>query len=506
MLEEKIDLKELKKLLSPLSLLYVEDNLPLQEKAASFFEKLFGSIFKANNGEEGLALFKEHRPHLVITDIQMPLMNGLEMAQALREIDPNVKIIITSAYDEKEYLLKTISLGLDGYLIKPLKVEELSSTLFHLASKMAEERSKNLFHNYLYSIFNNQNNLIVMLKNETVMLANDHALHFFNAPSLKEFKEGFKLFDTWVQPHDTFLYHREDDPFTLLERVKKGIDKLYNIKIADASGDPHHFILKLTHISEQENLYILSLTDITELNLLALYDKNALEHDKAMKDQKTIYSLLRAAKEAGAVIKVYNYYKGLVICNNAVLSQVTKEGSVLKTALNQLRSIRHEQKIVLNCELFPYDLYSNTIVDINFYAQSVEIGRCEMLKTTPSERKSLILEPHPKHKLSLFYNQRLFETKTHIINISLEALKMGMEYLPSGMKEGDDVVLDMVFSDGAKPIIVNTKATIYRIITLDKNFQVVAKFQLSSPQTKIIIDYLSSRQMQLIREFKGLSL
>jgi len=53
MAEEKVDLKELKKLLSPLSLLYVEDNTLLQEKASSFFEKLFGTVYRANDGKSG---------------------------------------------------------------------------------------------------------------------------------------------------------------------------------------------------------------------------------------------------------------------------------------------------------------------------------------------------------------------------------------------------------------------------------------------------------------------
>lgn len=91
MAEEKVDLKELKKLLSPLALLYVEDNAMLQEKASSFFEKLFGVVHRANDGVRGLELFKEHRPSIVITDIQMPLMDGLSMAQAIRALDTNSK-------------------------------------------------------------------------------------------------------------------------------------------------------------------------------------------------------------------------------------------------------------------------------------------------------------------------------------------------------------------------------------------------------------------------------
>jgi CheY-like chemotaxis protein len=504
MAEEKVDLKELKKLLTPLSLLYVEDNAMLQEKASSFFEKLFGSVYRDNDGQKGVELFKEHRPSIVITDIQMPLLDGLSMAQEIRAIDPNSKIIVTSAYDEKSYLLKTIELGLNGYLVKPLKVEDLSALLYTIASHMSEERNKTIFHNYLYSIFNNQDNLLMMLKNDNVILANEHTLSFFQCASLLAFKEKFKSLDTLLLPHDSFLYRRANSSISCLEYAKGAIDKLYNVKMVDQNAEPHHFILKLTHISDGENFYILSLTDITQLNLLSLYDKNSLEHDKALQDQKTIYNLLEAAREGGAVLKLYNFYKGLTICNNAILSRVTKESFTCKTSIMQQKAAQIEQKIIINCELFPYDLQSLEIKEINFRFQTIEVGACKMLKTTPVERKHLILEPDAKHNVSLFYHKHRFNTKMSIINISLESSRLCMEYLPAGFKEKDEITLDMVFNDESKPYIINTKATVYKIIPVDKAFHVVAKLSLGSEMHKTLTDYLASRQMKLVREFKGL--
>jgi len=506
MAEEKVDLKELKKLLSPLALLYVEDNAMLQEKASSFFEKLFGVVHRANDGVRGLELFKEHRPSIVITDIQMPLMDGLSMAQAIRALDTNSKIIVTSAYDDKSYLLKTIELGLNGYLVKPLKVEELSALLYTMASQMSEERNKTIFHNYLYSIFNNQDNLLMMLKNDNVILANEHTLSFFQCTSLGALKEKFKSLDTLLLPHDSFLYRRANSSISCLEYVKGNIDKLYNVKIVDQNAEPHHFILKLTHISDGENFYILSLTDITQLNLLSLYDKDSLEHDKALQDQQTIYNLLEAAREGGAVLKLYNFYKGLTICNNGVLSRVTKESFTCKTSIMQQKAAQIEQKIIINCELFPYDMQSLEIKEINFRFQTIEVGACKMLKTTPVERKYLILEPDTKHSVSLFYHRHRFNTKMSVINISVESSRLFMEYLPAGFKEKDEITLDMVFNDEIKPYIINTKAIVFKIIPVEKAFHVVAKLVLGSETHKTLIDYLASRQMKLVREFKGLLL
>lgn len=503
MMKESIDLKELKKNLAPFSLLYVEDNTELQEKAATFFGRLFTTMYRANNGEEGLRIFKAHKPSIVITDIQMPIKTGLEMAHDIHEIEPQTKIIVTSAYDEKEYLLKGISLGISGYLVKPLKAEEITSLLWEIAHTLNEERNKNLFNTYLYSIFNNQQSLLIMLKGENVALANEQALSFFETKSLKDFREKFKLFDTYLLRHDSFLYYQADGR-SCLERVKQDIDRLYNVKITDKTHTPHHFILRLTAISDTEELYILSLTDISELNLLALYDKNALDHDIILKDEKTVTSLLQAAKEAGAVIKVYNFYKGLVVSNNAVITYSNRDLTAFKTSLLQQKAIQYEKKVIFNSELFPYDIQSDDIKEVYFHNQTVDVGKCTMLKTTPVERKYLILEPHSKHKVNLFYDNHHFNSPIKLINISIESARISLEYLPAGFKIGDDIVLDMVFSDGIKPIIINTKAKVYKLFSIEKTYNVVANFILTSVTHKLLIDYMASRQMQLVREFKGL--
>jgi len=505
MAELSVDIKELKKLLNHCTLLYVEDNAGLRAKAATLFQKIFPTVYEAQDGQVALELFHKHTPDFVITDIQMPHLNGIELSKEIKKIKPKTKLLITTAFDDKEYLLQSIELKVDGYLIKPMQINKITELLYKIAKEVHEEQQKQIYNNYLYSIFNHQDNLIIMLKDDNVVLVNDHVLEFFDAKSTAEFKDKFKNFTSILEPHDTFLYpySTQDD---CLAQVKKDIDKLYNIKVLAKDGSPHHFILKLTHISDKENFYILSLTDITELNLLALYDKNSLEHDNAMKDEKTIYSLLKAAKESGAIIKLYNFYKGLTVCNNGVIAETTKGGSVIKTSALQLKAAQHEKKMILNCEIFPYDLQTDRIIDISFSTQAIEIGKCKMLKTTPSQRKYLILEPDPTHTVTLFYNKRKFDTEATVINISKESAKIRLKYLPAGLKEKDSLILDMVFSDDVKPYIINTNSIILKIIPIEKEFYLICVFDLKPSIQKILISYLASRQMKLVKEFKGLQI
>lgn len=201
-----VDIKELQKLLSKSTLLYVEDNLGLKEKASHLFKKLFPRVIEAKDGQEGLELFKTHRPDFVITDIQMPHLNGIQMAQEIRKIDNDTKIIITSAFDEKEYLLQSIEIKVDGYLVKPIQVDKITQVLYDIAKVFHEEKQKEVFNSYLHSIFNHQENLIIMFKERNAVLANDHVLKFFDCKSIAEFRKVFETFNALFLPHDSFLY------------------------------------------------------------------------------------------------------------------------------------------------------------------------------------------------------------------------------------------------------------------------------------------------------------
>lgn len=120
-------MKDIKKqnLFKKYTILYAEDNKEISEEIAFFLEPQFKEFYIAYNGVEGLELFEQHKPDIIITDIQMPKMNGIDMIEKIREFDNDVSIIITTAFNESHYLLKAIELQVDGYLMKPLNMKEL---------------------------------------------------------------------------------------------------------------------------------------------------------------------------------------------------------------------------------------------------------------------------------------------------------------------------------------------------------------------------------------------
>lgn len=113
--------------LNSLVLLYVEDDFDIRRSTHNVFKKFFKEILIASDGKEGLALFEEyqHKIDLVLTDINMPIMNGIEMSRRIKQKNPNIPIVITTAYSDKNYLMDAITIGISEYAIKPITVQDL---------------------------------------------------------------------------------------------------------------------------------------------------------------------------------------------------------------------------------------------------------------------------------------------------------------------------------------------------------------------------------------------
>lgn len=108
-----------------ISILYVEDEPSTREEVLIFLQRRVREVFAAVNGSEGLALFQERRPDVVITDIRMPVMDGLEMTKQIKAIDCDAKIIVITAHSDASFMMNAIEIGVDHYVMKPVVTERL---------------------------------------------------------------------------------------------------------------------------------------------------------------------------------------------------------------------------------------------------------------------------------------------------------------------------------------------------------------------------------------------
>ena len=112
--------KDKREILKTISVLYVEDDKDIQRQLSLFLKAKVGVLYTAFDGREGVESYKKNRPDIIITDIRMPVMDGLEMAGIIREIDRNIPIIITTAFSESEYFLKSKDLEINEFVLKPI--------------------------------------------------------------------------------------------------------------------------------------------------------------------------------------------------------------------------------------------------------------------------------------------------------------------------------------------------------------------------------------------------
>lgn len=143
-----------------IKILYVEDDEIARENGIEYLENYFEHIYEASNGLEGLAMFDKHKPDIVITDIEMPKMNGLEFVRKIREINKNTKVIITTAFSDKEYLLAAIELQLVKYLIKPINEKNLEEAL-QICIENIDENSSNIIQISSNTVFDSYNKTLV---------------------------------------------------------------------------------------------------------------------------------------------------------------------------------------------------------------------------------------------------------------------------------------------------------------------------------------------------------
>lgn len=147
-----------------LKLLYVEDVAAIREATLSVLSNFFDTIFVGVDGQDGLECYQAHAHEidLILTDITMPRKNGIEMIEAIRELSQNIPILVISAHTEFRYFVQTIESGVDGYLIKPLKLEQLIKILSKTVVKihLAKEHAKNLLLLKQYESITNKSSII----------------------------------------------------------------------------------------------------------------------------------------------------------------------------------------------------------------------------------------------------------------------------------------------------------------------------------------------------------
>ena len=159
--------------LKKLTVLYVEDEKDSREQLTEFLRRPVGTLITATNGIEGLEAFIKHQPHIVLTDILMPGMDGLTMAKKIKEINPMVPVVVITAFEQTDYLMRAINIGISKYVTKPVNSYMLFENLLECAHLLRAEEQLSLQHQH-------EIQRLEMKHNETMSILSNGIANDFN--------------------------------------------------------------------------------------------------------------------------------------------------------------------------------------------------------------------------------------------------------------------------------------------------------------------------------------
>ncbi len=269
-------MQENKNYLKKLTILFVDDEDGVRQSYEMLLNMWAKKAYSGSNGAEGLELFKKYKPDIIVTDIKMPVMNGLDMTRNIKEIDPNVPIIITTAHQEPELLLDAVELQVDGYIVKPIPKKELKKRLENIAKIILFEKERKKGYDILRHIIDTSLEAILVYKGSRCIDVNSAALKMFSFDSkseivgmdnLEQLGKSLKcLIETEYnsnKAYETLLFDKHDKGITALVRCK-------NIVV------------------DEEVLKIIAAVDLTHIKCL---EKEAIEKERILFQQSKLASM-----------------------------------------------------------------------------------------------------------------------------------------------------------------------------------------------------------------------
>ncbi|MEA2050229.1 MAG: response regulator transcription factor [Campylobacterota bacterium] len=112
-----------------ISILYIEDEKDILDYVSVSLKKYFKNVYGANDGEDGILKYKQYKPDIIISDIQMPKKNGVDLVKYIRDIDKDTPIVMLTAQQDKDELIELINLNINSYILKPIKQEVLIKSI-----------------------------------------------------------------------------------------------------------------------------------------------------------------------------------------------------------------------------------------------------------------------------------------------------------------------------------------------------------------------------------------
>ena len=305
-------------ILKKLNILYVEDELSAAKKFTKILSKFFHNVYTAYNGKEGLDIFENKNIDLVISDINMPVMDGLEMSQNIRETCNDVPIILTTARTETDCLIKAIELNINSYILKPVFLNDLVGKLNLVAQKLQFKETENILGQYKQVV--DLSSIVMKFDlNGKITYVNDRFTKI-SKYSQAEVKDEFFNFNTHKEtPSKQFL-----EIWETIEKKEIWKGKLKNYSKENSTYIVDTTILPILDINKDIKEYICVSNDITDEEALNNLLKNEVNNYKGNLEKNThiLNEYKRSLEESSILIKLNKEYQ--IIFMNRKLFEISQ--------------------------------------------------------------------------------------------------------------------------------------------------------------------------------------
>ena len=290
-----------KEILKTISVLYVEDENDVREFTSKLLTSLLRKVYVAQDGLEGLKIYEENKDNidLIVSDINMPKMDGLSMCDAIKKINHEIPLVITSAHNDTNFLKRAIEIGVTTYAMKPIDLYQLIESIIKamepiilrkklielnlsLESKIEKEINK------IKSILDAQDNIIIVTNKEEITNVNKKFLDFFGIINFDDFIATKKnIFDFFQEEFGFITKEQIDKQESWIKYIKDlhEIDRI--VKIKGASLEEKIFAINVDYYENKDDYhenkddyYVFSLTDITKLKEKSNLLEYQASHDK----------------------------------------------------------------------------------------------------------------------------------------------------------------------------------------------------------------------------------
>jgi len=246
------------------SVLYAEDDPLISATFSEFLKRRFDKVYLAKDGLEGLEAYKKYRPDIVITDISMPNLDGLDMSREIKSINKDAKIIITTAYSSEELFLKAIDIGVSSYVIKPIERDLLLRAIDSVVSVLSLQRDIDEKNKEIELLLNFQEDVVMVVSRSEIRAFNRSFKEFLSEIGVDSEIRSVEELGEFFLKEDGYVHSKES--LGWIDMMLSTEESHKKIRTKDVKGHTKTYMLKHNKAGE-EDLFVISFTDISDIEM-----------------------------------------------------------------------------------------------------------------------------------------------------------------------------------------------------------------------------------------------